>query len=88
MGDHRADIKLEMTLHGKTYTAQMNINYWEHNGCDDRIIDWFSECWDDAHARYTSQCAEAHAAEKAREQERCDRLELARLLKKFGLENR
>ena len=88
MGDHRADIKLEMTLHGKTYVTSMNISYWadEHGGCDYRVIDWFNECWKDAYARYTFECEEARAVEELRDRERSERLELVRLLKKFGVE--
>lgn len=65
MGDHRASIKIKMEAHGKTYDADMWINWSpEHDGCDRRIKEWFAACWEDAYARYHEAEYEAKAAER------------------------
>jgi hypothetical protein len=44
MGDHRADIKIEFSMYGKTENAEFWINWFpEHNGVDRRITEWFKE---------------------------------------------
>ena len=46
MDDHRADIKLEFTIHGRTYKTEMYMNYWPKGGIDQRIVSWFNECYE------------------------------------------
>lgn len=44
MGDHRADIKIKMEAHGKTYKQDMWINWSpDETGCDPRVYEWFAE---------------------------------------------
>jgi len=53
MGDHRADIKIEFTIHGKTYKQSWFINYFDDgDGVDSRISDWFRKCWHNAKSRH------------------------------------
>ena len=54
MGDHRANIKISFNIHEKTYEQEWAwINYFPNNdGVDDRILEWFRECWEDAKRRY------------------------------------
>lgn len=84
MGDHRATIKLEMTLHGKTYAHEMWINYWEDgDGVDHRVTDWFAECWRDAKARYDAAEAERYQREHAADIAASEKKELERLKAKY-----
>jgi hypothetical protein len=45
MGDRRASIKIEFSMHGETKEADMWINWSpsDCNGVDQRILDFFSE---------------------------------------------
>ena len=53
MGDLRADIKLQMTLLGKTYKEEMWVNYFDNgDGIDDRIVGCFADWYADALGRY------------------------------------
>lgn len=89
MGDHRADIKLEMTAHGKTYKHEMYINYFDNgSGCDDRIIEWFAQSWADAMSRYDAQMAEYYESERKAKEDEADRREYARLQAKFKTQER
>ena len=86
MGDHRANIKLEFTIPGKTYTTEFAwINYSDNGyGVDDCVIDWFAECWSDARERWQAQVDEYHAKEHAAEIEAGERRQLAVLIAKYG----
>ena len=85
MGDHRANIKLEFTIHGKTYKTEFGwINYSDNGyGVDERIIDWFAECWSDARERYQVEVDAYHAKEHAKEIEDAERKQLATLKAKY-----
>ena len=85
MGDHRADIKVEFSIHGKTYKQSWWINWFpDDTGVDQRITDWFSERWEDALARYNMSLAELNREATERELEFCERAELERLKAKYG----
>lgn len=85
MGDHRANIKLEFTIHGKTYQHEFwGINYSDNGyGIDDRIVDWFAECWRDARGRWQDEVDAYHAKEHAKEIEEAERKQLAFLKAKY-----
>ena len=85
MGDHRADIKLEMTIHGKKYETEMWINYCDTDGsgCDYRVVEFFANSWADALARF-----KLFEAEHQKEIEQHEREELARLQEKYPCRNR
>jgi hypothetical protein len=69
MGDFRASIKIEMELMGKKYKNTWSwINYFDNgNGIDQRIVDWFSECWEDTVMRHDEIIWKSE--EKQREEE-------------------
>mgnify|MGYP001616746596 FL=1 len=84
MGDHRASIRVEFTIHDKTYSNEWWINWFDDGtGVDHRITDWFRECWYNALARYTAQTEELYANERAADIERAERADLARLKTKY-----
>lgn len=84
MGDHRATIKLEMTIHGKTYRQDMWINYFpDLDGIDGRIVEQFRAWWEDAKARYDAAEFDRTASLREAEDERRERAELARLKAKY-----
>jgi hypothetical protein len=44
MGDRRASIKIEFSMHGETKKADMWINWSsDYNGVDQRVLDFFSK---------------------------------------------
>jgi hypothetical protein len=85
MGDHRAEVKIEFTIHGKTYKGHWGWINWfpSTGGCDERIIEWFGESWDDASARYDQMIWERGREAREKEEEEQDRKEYARLKEKF-----
>ena len=84
MGDHRTEIKIEFTAHGKTYKQEWSINYFDNGaGIDDRIVEWFATCWKDAYARYEQEVHAHFAKEDAAIRETQERVELARLKAKY-----
>ena len=84
MGDHRTEIKIEFTAHGKTYRQEWSINYFDNgDGIDQRIVDWFRACWEDAYARYNKAVQRHYAKEDVARLEREERAELARLIEKY-----
>lgn len=86
MGDHRCLIKLEFDVHGKVYKTEMNINYFDNgDGIDSRIVEWFSNCWDDALSRYHDMIYEETRAVREAEEERVERRELERLKAKYEI---
>ena len=84
MGDHRASVKIEFTIHGQTYRMDSYINWFDDGtGVDGRVIKFFSDSWQDARARYDEQLA-AYEEERDREdRERAERAELERLKAKY-----
>ena len=82
MGDHRADIKIALTLGGKTYRMDSWINYWpdEDGGPDRRVTEFFQKSWEDYLDQYHDMVAEA----EQRDTEKREREELVRLKEKYG----
>lgn len=82
MGDHRADIKIELVMYGEKRTAEFSINWFpvgEH-ACDERIKEWFAETTDTLY--YEVYVTEERRA--AAEEERAERELYARLKAKYG----
>ena len=51
MGDHRASIKIEWSMHGHTQKADMWWNYYPCDDCygyrvDKRVLEWLTEQYD------------------------------------------
>ena len=84
MGDHRADIKIKFTIHGKTYEMDSWINWFDDGtGVDYRVVDFFRASWEDAKACYDAHCEDLYAKEHAAEIEAGERRELQRLKTKY-----
>ena len=87
MGDHRADIKIEFTMHGKTYKFDARLNWApDDDGIDCRIVEWFGACWSDAKRRYDEAVWESQQKQREQETERKDHEELARLKAKYEVQ--
>jgi hypothetical protein len=87
MGDHRADVKIEFTFHGKTEKFDAWINWCPDSDgdyvIDPRVVNFFRRCYNEGMDRYNdavyeSQRKEREIAERA--QELCD---LRRLKEKY-----
>ena len=82
MGDHRANIKIEMEFHGEKKTAEMWINYFPEECCgmDKRVVEFFQEVYEKGMKKFD------HILEKQREKEieNEEKMELERLQKKYG----
>jgi hypothetical protein len=84
MGDHRAEVKVSMHLHGKTYEAHWGWINWDiHAGIDRRVTEWFEECSRDALNRFQDEMWEAERENREAETERKDRAEYERLKAKY-----
>jgi hypothetical protein len=81
MGDHRAHIKIELSMYGRTKTADFSINWPVGNGqCDERIAAWFARETEQMY--YDYWCVDAAKWERERE-ERDERAAYERLKAKF-----
>jgi len=82
MGDHRFDVKIVFTFHGKTYEfgpCWLNWGPSEVNFIDQRIVDFFRASVDDAMGRYESAVVAASEAEA----EKAERRAYERLREKY-----
>ena len=85
MGDHRASIKLSFSMHGIEKEAEMYINYYTDSnyGCDQRIIDFFTACHEEAMDKWEEIVWKSQEKERKLAQENYDRNEYERLKKKY-----
>jgi hypothetical protein len=84
MGDYSCAIKIEFSIHDKTYATEMLINYWaDDDGCDERVKEFFRNSWNDASARYAADTAAYFADRDRRETEEKERAELEHLKAKY-----
>lgn len=84
MGDFRAGIKIEMHLINKKYKTDMSINYWDDgDGNDERVKEWFRDCYNDARSRYNKMIYDSQAKERKAAEEKAERALYAKLKKKF-----
>lgn len=81
MSDHRFSLDAKLTIYGQTFEWNPWLNWVADgdSGVDQRIIDWFANCYAKARSGYDTY-AEMHQAE---ENERDDREQLARLKAKY-----
>lgn len=85
MGDHRADIKVQFTMHGKTYRMDSYVNWFDDGtGVDARVTDFFRDSAADALARYEAAQQADEYERGAAEREANERAELARLQAKYS----
>ena len=83
MGDHRFDVKIAFTFHGKTYEfgpCWLNWGPSEVDFIDQRIVDFFRASVDDAMGRYEDAVVAASEAEA----EKAERRAYERLREKYG----
>lgn len=80
MGDHRAHIKINLTMYGQTRSTDMSINWSPpiRGGCDERVSAWFSETAEELYQTVYSR----QIAETARAREEADERTLYEHLKK------
>jgi len=84
MGDHRANIKLEMDFHDKKYKTEMNINYCDDfNGVDQRVITFFEESYADGIRRYNAAIDKYSQEKRLKNQETEEKELLAKLKSKY-----
>lgn len=84
MGDHRASIEIKFSIHGNLYTKEWWINYSpNHDGIDQRIVEWFDECWQEAYSKWQVGVDEYLAEQRRKETEEEELKELARLKEKY-----
>lgn len=81
MGDHRASIKIEFTMHEVTSTADMYINWWDGAAYElpDSVIEFFVE----AERKSLSKFHEQQDEDDAEKRRRAELAELARLKAKY-----
>jgi len=85
MGDHRANIKIEMEFHGIKEKADMWINYFPQDCCnmDKRIIEFFKDVYVRGMANYCEEMEKIDKENRKDEIERAEKAELKRLKKKY-----
>lgn len=84
MTDFKASIIIKFHFMGKDYKTDMWINYWDNgDGIDDRIVEWFRECYEDGMARHDKQCMKIYTEEHEGEIEKNEKAELKRLKEKY-----
>ena len=88
MGDHRASIKIEFSMHGHEDKCDMWLNYFPNEDCtsclvDRRVLVWLSEAYETAMHKYFEAKYDADMIAAAK-QENKEREELARLQAKYG----
>jgi len=87
MGDHRANIKIEMEFHGIKKKCDMWINYipdGEYQGIDDRIIDFIRSVYEEGMQKYNEEIRRYFEEQNKKELETQEKAELMRLIKKYG----
>jgi hypothetical protein len=86
MGDHRANIKIEMEFHGIKKKCDMWINYVPGDECwgvDDRIIDFIRDVYEKGMEEYNKEMQKYVAEQYRKEIETQEKTELKRLIKKY-----
>jgi hypothetical protein len=84
MGDHSCSIKIEFSIHNKTYKTEMLVNYWpDEDGVDERVKYFFRKSWNDASARYSDDAAAYFSERDEREIMAAERADLERLKAKY-----
>ncbi|MGO9530803.1 MAG: hypothetical protein ACLP3B_06450 [Syntrophobacteraceae bacterium] len=90
MGDHRADVKIEMEFHGVKDKCDMWINYMgdssfaECEGVDDRIVKFIRNIYEKGMTKYRQQMEEYYEKEHAEDIRKGEEREFERLKKKLG----
>lgn len=85
MGDRRASIKIEFSMHGETKKADMWINWSpdDYDGVDQRILDFFSEAARQMESKFWEAQERAASKQRKKAEEEAERKEYERLKAKF-----
>ena len=85
MGDRRASIKIEFSMHGQTKKADMWINWSpsDYDGVDQRILDFFSESAREMESKFWEAHERAVRMQQKKAEEEAERKEYERLRAKF-----
>lgn len=84
MGDYRATVKLSLEAADLKFETEMWINYFDDgDGCDRRIVEWFSEHWEKCRDAYDKEAYEAQREYRERELRKTELSELQRLKAKY-----
>ena len=87
MGDHRADVKIDFTFHGKTYKMDAWINWSpEAGGCwciDERVVEFFRASYEDGIDRYNAMVHESEREQREKAQREQELATLKTLKEKY-----
>lgn len=85
MGDRRASIKIEFSMHGETKKADMWINWSpsDYDGVDQRILDFFSKSAREMEYKFWEAHERAVKKQQKKAEEEAERKEYERLRAKF-----
>ena len=83
MGEHRASIKVEFSMHGHTDKVDLWINWSpDDNGVDRRITEWVAKQAEKAMDKWWNQ-DDRRESRRLADQEAAERAELQRLKEKY-----
>lgn len=85
MGDRRASIKIEFSMHGETKTTDMWINWSpdDYHGVDQRVMDFFSQAAQEMESKFWEAQERAERRHRKKAEEEAERKEYERLKVKF-----
>lgn len=84
MGDSRARVKIEFSIYGETYNADMSINYFPTDGLiDDRVTNFFDASYRDAKGKFDEAAYKSEEGARNQRREAEEREELDRLKRKY-----
>lgn len=84
MSDHRFGLKVDFSIYGKNFEWDASLNWNAHDGgCDSRITEWFTTCYEEARAAWDADNAAADELRRRTGVEQRERAELARLKAKY-----
>ena len=84
MSDSRFHLKVTFEVYGKEFKWEPSLNWSAEPGeCDERIAQWFADCYDTAYAEFQTKQFEADTERRQKEEEAAEREQLARLRKKY-----
>ncbi len=85
MGDHRANIKIEMEFHGVKDDCDMWVNYFPRDCCnmDQRVIDFFNNVHEKGMRKYEVIMEKSYARQNKDKIEKQEKAELKRLKEKY-----
>lgn len=88
MGDRRASIKIEFSMHGETKKADMWINWspGDYHGVDQRVMDFFSDSAREMESKFWEAIEREARKNQKKAEEEAERKEYERLKAKFEKE--